>query len=120
MGWYRRCGDRYRADLLNVIGGNFPQGGLPKDPEVGLYVAEDGQSWYAWRRTVTGWCFAIGAVGAPPNQWEYDGPEPPEGFPGEDQAWGDSPFTDQANLNWAKVLEPAELLAACSGDAGQV
>ena len=65
-----------------------------------LYVSEDGQSWYAWRRTVTGWCFAIGAAGAPPNQWEYDGPEPPEGFPSEDQAWGDSPFADQANRNW--------------------
>ena len=49
---------------------------------------------------MTGWCFAIGAAGPPPNQWEYDGPEPPKGYPGEDVSWGDGPFSDQVNRNW--------------------
>ena len=101
MGWYRRRGGRYRSDILEVIDNNFPQGGLPKEANITLHIASDGQSWFAWRRTVTGWCFAIGAVGAPPNQWEYDGPEPPKGFPGEDPVWGDSPFSSSANRNWA-------------------
>ena len=65
-----------------------------------MRVHEAGQSWYAWRRTVTGWCFAIGAAGPPPEQWEYDGPEPPAGFPGEDPAWGSHAFSEEANRNW--------------------
>ena len=28
----------------------------------------------------TGWCFAIGAAGPPPDRWEYDSPEPPGRF----------------------------------------
>lgn len=100
MGWYRRRG-RYRSDILKVIDNNFPQGGLPKEANITLRIASDGQSWFAWRRTVTGWCFAIGAVGAPPNQWEYDGPQPPKAFPGEDPVWGDSPLSSSANRNWA-------------------
>jgi hypothetical protein len=49
---------------------------------------------------VTGWCFAIGASGAPPDQWEFDGPEPPTGFPGADAKWGAGPFTMDVNPNW--------------------
>ena len=100
MGWYRRRGGRYRSDILEMIGNDFPQGGLPKKANMTLHIASDGQSWFAWRRTVTGWCFAIGAGGPPPNQWEYDGPEPPMDFPGQDPVWGDSPFSRVANRNW--------------------
>jgi hypothetical protein len=57
--------------------------------------AKKGRAWYAWRRTVTGWCFAIGAAGPPPDRWEYDGPEPPGGFPSKGRGWG-----DKANRNW--------------------
>lgn len=65
-----------------------------------MRISADGQSWYAWRRTITGWCFAIGSNGPPPNQWRYDGPSPPNGFPGEDPAWGSSPFAGDADANW--------------------
>lgn len=99
MGWYRKPGSRYRTDLLEAIG-DFAHLGLPKDHAIALNVAPDGQSWYAWRRTVTGWCFAIGAAGSPPDLWEFEGPELPDGFPGEDQAWGDAPFSSEANRNW--------------------
>ncbi|MBI3024698.1 MAG: hypothetical protein HYY66_03285 [Candidatus Tectomicrobia bacterium] len=54
-----------------------------------------------WRRTVTGWCFAIGAAGPPPDQWEYDGSDPPCGFPGKDQLWGTGAFSNSKNLNWS-------------------
>ena len=99
MGWYRNDGHRYRDDMLKIVG-DFTRHGLPTESGITLRVANDGQSWYAWRRTMTGWCFAIGAAGPPPNQWEYDGPEPPKGFPGRDSAWGDAPFSDQVNRNW--------------------
>lgn len=100
MGWYRNRGGRYRDDLLKMIGDDFTRQGLPKESGITLRVSRDCQARYAWRRTVTGWCFAIGAAGPPPEQWEYDGPEPPQGFPGKDRGWGDRPFSDQGNRNW--------------------
>ncbi len=99
MGWHRN-GGRYRRDMIRVLGDDFTRHGLPKESGILLHVAQDGQSWYAWRRTVTGWCFAIGAAGPPPDQWTYDGPEPPKSFPGRDSSWGDGPFSDQAHRNW--------------------
>ena len=99
MGWHRN-GGRYRRDMLRVLGDDFTHHGLPRESGITLHIAQDGQSWYAWRRTVTGWCFAIGAAAPPPDQWKYDGPEPPKGYPGEDVSWGDGPFSDQVNRNW--------------------
>lgn len=100
MGWYERNGGRYREDLLSILGDSFVRYGLPEDTGTTLQVSKDGQSWYAWRRTVTGWCFAVGAKGPPPNRWEHDDSEPPKGFPGEDSVWGDHPFGDHGNPNW--------------------
>ena len=100
MGWHGN-GGRYRQDLLKLLGDDFTRPGLPKESAIKLHVAPGGQSWYAWRRTVTGWCFAIGAAEAPPDQWRYDGPEPPRGFPGKDSSWGDGPFADQVDRNWS-------------------
>ena len=100
MGWFRNRGGRYRADLLQILDDGLIRRGLPEESGITLRVSEDGQSWYAWRRTATGWCFAIGAADVPPDQWEYDGPEPPIGYPGEDQSWGSGPFSDDVNLNW--------------------
>ncbi len=99
MGWYRRDGG-YRNDMLKILGDYFTRQGLPKESGIKLHVAKDGQSWCAWRWTVTGWCFAIGAAGPPPDEWKHDGPEPPKGFPGKDSAWGNGPFSDQVNRNW--------------------
>lgn len=87
MGWYRNRGGRYRSELLEVLAPRFERAGLPTDHGIELRVADDGQSWWAWRRTVTGWCFAIGAAGLPPDEWLFDGPSPPDGFPGEGQGW---------------------------------
>jgi hypothetical protein len=114
MGWYRNedhGGQRYRADLLKALGNDFfkSYGLPPEDPGVTMTVSKDGQSWYAWRRTVTGWCFAIGAAGPPPDQWEYDGPEPLHGFPGKYRSWGKRPFSDEVNLNWSESEDAFDL-----------
>lgn len=93
MGWYRNRGGRYRPDLLEMLSTD----GLPEDHGIELSVAPDGQSWWAWRRTVSGWCFAIGATQPPPDQWLFDGPEPPGGFPGQDPAWGEPWGLDAEN-----------------------
>lgn len=93
MGWYNNRGGRYRPELLDLLSPD----GLPDNHGIQLEVAKDGQSWWAWRRTVTGWCFAIGASAKPPDQWLHDSPEPPQGFPGEDPVWGDRWGTDAKN-----------------------
>lgn len=99
MGWYGKR-DRYPEDLFERIADGFDRFEL--DPVgIEVRVSEDGQSWYAWRRTVGGWCFALGAAAPPPNQWEYDGADPPQGFPGVDPAWGEGPFgVGDVNTNW--------------------
>lgn len=96
MGWYRRK-NRYRGDLLAVLD-NFDRQGLPADHGMQMQVRSDGQAWYAYRRTATGWVFGIGAVGAPPDQRFYDGPDVPSGFPGPDGVWGQQ--AHEQSRNW--------------------
>lgn len=103
--WHRNRGGRYREDLLTMVGDHFR--GLPEESGIELRVSEDRQSWYAWRRTLSGWCFTIGGDGPPPGLWEFDGPEPPQGFPGRDPAWGRQPCSPDRNRNW----QPAEATA---------
>lgn len=98
MGWGRRE-TGYRADILDVVG-DLSSHGLPGDGGITVMVSPDGGSWYAWRRTPSGWVLAIGAAGPPPDQWEYDGPEPPSGFPGESSDWGSGPFDYSSAPNW--------------------
>ena len=97
MGWYRNRGERYRADLAEMLDFQFERIGLPEPRGIEITVSTDGQAWYASRRTITGWCFAIGSAAPPPDEWLYDGPEPPTGFPGEAPGW--SRFGLEAN-NW--------------------
>jgi hypothetical protein len=97
MGWYVNPPEgRYKADMLKIFQPGFMRG-LPDEHGITLKVRKDGQAWYAWRRTITGWIFAVGANGPPPNQWFYDGSEPPKGYPGSDPAWGSTAFERGAN-----------------------
>ena len=88
MGWYQRDGrpDRYRADLLDVLG-DFEQQGLPDPHGIVMKVRKDGQAWYAYRTTPSGYVFAIGASEGPPSQWFYDGGQPPSGYPSTRGGW---------------------------------
>ena len=100
MGHYRRR-NRYDPELLALLGDGFVRHGLAKEHGIVMKVSGDGQAWFAYRRTITGWCLAIGAAGPPPEQWEYDGQEPPRGFPGTDPIWGERPFEETVNPNWS-------------------
>lgn len=100
MGWYRH-NDHYVDDLLERFQDDFSSHGLPQPSGIKLRVSDDGQSWYAWRKTITGWVFAIGATGPPPDQWEYDRPEPPIQLPGEGGPWVSSlTLATDATTNW--------------------
>ena len=98
MGHYRNRGEIYHDDLLPIVEPSFERYGLLEPFGITTYVAADGQSWYAERQTVTGHWFAIGAAAPPPDQWMFDGPSRPSGFPAEPEwdQWG----VGESSVNW--------------------
>ena len=98
MGHYRNSGKKYRGDLLPILESGFVRDGLPQSHGIAMYVAPDGQSWYAERQTITGHWFAIGAGGPPSDQWLFDGTDRPSGFPNEAEwdHWGGG----EHSVNW--------------------
>jgi hypothetical protein len=85
-GRYVRNNRRYQSDLMTILG-SFANRGLPDPHGIVMRVSSDGQIWMAYRQTVTGWIFAVGASGSPPDIWKCDGPEPTNGFPGQAPGW---------------------------------
>lgn len=86
---------RYDRDQLKIFQLGMNRG-LPEEHGITMKVRNDGQAWRAWRRTITGWVFAAGATGPAPDQWFFDGPEPPKSYPGSD-GWPSSPFEQGSN-----------------------
>ena len=93
--------NRYRNDTVfdYIIASTAGDNGLPVPTDIRLYVSNDGQSWYAERKTITGHWFAIGAAGPPADRWFYDGRRAPMGFPQEGE-W-DQLFSGHHSVNWA-------------------
>jgi len=67
MGWYNR-GGRYRDDLAQVFSDTWSRRGLPEEHGIRVRVSHSGQPRFAWRRTPSGWCLAIGASVPPPDE----------------------------------------------------
>jgi hypothetical protein len=87
MGWHRNRLGRYKEDMLDILG-DVTRKGLPADHGTELRVRKDGQAWMAWRRTPSGWYFAIGGTKDLNAQWQYDGNRPPSTFPSpKNQNW---------------------------------
>ena len=63
---------RYRTDLMDLLG-DFTRQGLPQDHGITMRVRKDGQSWYAWRRTSSGYVLGIGADKGRANEWLFEG-----------------------------------------------
>ena len=103
LGHYSELSNRYIAldqDIINRLPEKY---GLPTPRQFEVHIASDGQSWYAARQTITGHWFAIGAAGPPTDQWFYDGPTPPSGFPNESE-W-DQWMEGSHSPNWAAPPE---------------
>jgi hypothetical protein len=68
IGWWRRQ-ERYQSGLLDRISSGSASSKIVPGFGIQEVVAVDGRSWYAWRQTVTGRVFAIGANTEPPSEW---------------------------------------------------
>ncbi len=99
-GWYSRDPAGFYKDRLAAPGLGFTGKGLPEAHGISMRISADGQSWYASRRTVSGWCFGIGMAGAQYRVWHYDGPNTPQDFPGQTPDWGKSSFDLEQSPNW--------------------
>lgn len=101
LGHYSNRG-KFRKDLLtDVLLDDFTRQGLPADHGVTMRVREDGQAWYAWRRTPSGQVLGIGQSNGRDDEWLYDAETPPTGFPGTDPSWGSGPF--ETPPNWCSA-----------------
>ena len=101
MGHYRNRGRKYRTDLLEVLGvDTFVEKGLPPENGFQMRVSKDGQKWWAWRTTVTGWVFGMGAATEPPDEWEYEGSSPPVGPPPAGAGWRNVMTFPDGPTNW--------------------
>lgn len=69
------------ARVGGLVSKTFPES------EIVMTIGPRARSWFAWRRTISGWVFGIGAAGAPPDVWTWEGPEPPDRAPGPGTAW---------------------------------
>jgi hypothetical protein len=83
---------RYRADVATRNGGWMFR--LPDDHGIVVEVSKSGKAYRAWRRTPSGWCFAVGRSKNGLTTQYYDGPEPPTTFPPK------PPWSDGQTLNW--------------------
>ena len=100
MGWYRREPVGYKPDLLDRLIDDFTRYGLPNPPGIHMQVSKDRKKWFAWRQTVGGHYFAIGAAEPPPDEWIYDGRNPPATFPGPGSEWVRAPYSKERAPNW--------------------
>ena len=102
LGWHRNQLGRFVARLAKPEVNFFGDTRLPPGAEVHFILSEDKQKWFAWRRTVTGWVFAVAGLGSDlDTQWQYDGAEPPTSWPDSERPapWA-SDTVEGENLHW--------------------
>jgi hypothetical protein len=99
MGQHRNRLGHYFENSLILLN-NSEYYGLKTDLNVTVKLSKNKQSWYAWRRTPSGWVFAAGGSKNIDIEWRYDGPEPPKSFPGRvKDEWSTESGTGSAS-NW--------------------
>ena len=117
LGHYSKQSNRYIALDQDIIDRLPDKYDLPTRRQFEVHIASDGQSWYAACQTITGHWFAIGAEGSPTDQWFYDGPAPPSGFPAESE-W-DQWMEGSHSPNWADPPESRPSGAARAPSSGR-
>lgn len=116
-GTYSNGPRRYDSSLLEAPW-DWHQKDLPVDNGLTLTVSDNGQSWMAWRLTPSGWCFGMGGTSQWQQEWQFDGPNPPSGFPGaESEGWKEvfqweDLENDPRSPEWRKDDEPPIVASA--------
>jgi len=105
MGWYRNQLGHYREDMLVVLG-DVTKDGLPADNGIQLKVRKDKQAWRAWRQTLSGWYFGVGGTPDLNYMWQYEGFEPPDSFPIDNDPWWVNASVRESSAEWSKDDEP--------------
>lgn len=100
MGWYRNAHRRYQAEPGRVIP-EASRTDLPEGHGIQLRVRKDGKSWFGWRETIGGFCFAVGGTREVDDQWQYDGVKPPAGYPGPNAEGWRNVRTHDMSAEWA-------------------
>jgi hypothetical protein len=78
---------------------------LPKDHGIEIVLARNARAWYARRRTPGGYYFATGGTKDVDARWQYDGSEPPTGFPhGGAGGWLNS-TQDEKTAEWSTHVD---------------
>jgi hypothetical protein len=61
---------------------------LPDEHGIHLIISNDKMKYYAWRQTISGWCFGIGGTENIDDKWHFEGDSSPKSFPcGADKRW---------------------------------
>lgn len=100
MGWHRNRLGHFKDDMLNILG-DVTKKGLPTDHGIELRVRKDKQAWMGWRRTPGGWYFGVGGTKDLNDQWQYDGPTPPDSFPAEGSSSWTNATKTPSSAEWA-------------------
>lgn len=85
---------RFHPDVINgwrLTPPDLTKYGLPDDHGIESRVSDDGQQWWAWRATVSGWVlgFALRADGGAFLEYMYAGSIAPDSAPTEETSpWG--------------------------------
>lgn len=95
-GWYEP-GGRSRATFRGLIA-DLAEYGLPEDHGVVLRSRRDGQGWFAYRQTPSGYWFGVGARRERDHRWYYDGHRMPVGLPTRRDGWTDD--ADETRIEW--------------------
>lgn len=87
--------DQHKRYNPNLEVGMLVARKLPEEHGIVMKVNQKSNAWFAWRRTVAGWCLGAGANGPRPDQWTFVASEPPGGFPKKDAGWRRGDFDDR-------------------------
>lgn len=98
LGWHRNQLGHYRGDLVQFLTGINTKG-LPSEHGIKEQLRKDKQAWKAWRRTPIGYVFAVGGTRDLNARWQFDGAEPPTGFPSAASGWRDV-NRQETSLEW--------------------
>jgi hypothetical protein len=88
-GWYSKE-SRFLGTVLDFLD-QTSTSDLPEPHGVVMEIRPDGQAWFAWRRTIGGHVLAIGSFAESTEDWLYEGPQAPRGYPGDGAEWSAYP-----------------------------